>query len=55
MSHMILQKIIETKECTLNVWGAFAGAKFIWIMQMSLSMSWVPDLYCPPEDPVDIP
>lgn len=35
---MLLGKIIEAKECNLNVWGVFTGAKFIWVMQTSAEL-----------------
>jgi len=52
---VVLGKIIEAKDYNLNLCGAFAGAKFIWVMQSSLGLSWVPDLNRPPEEPVGIP
>jgi len=55
VSHVVLGKIIEAKDYNLNLCGAFAGAKFIWVMQSSLGLSWVPDLNRPPEEPVGIP
>lgn len=29
-------------------------AKFIWVTQTLLGLSWVPDLTCPPEEPLVI-
>lgn len=55
MSHVILGKIVEAKEYNLHVWGAFAGAKFIWVMQTSQGLSWVLDLNWPSEELVGIP
>lgn len=55
MFHMILGKVIEAKECNLNVWGAFAEAKFIRVMQTSSGLSYISDLNPPPEELVGVP
>lgn len=50
MSYVVLGKIIEAEEYNMNVWGAFMGVKFIWVMQTLLGLGWDLDLNCPPEE-----